>query len=123
MLPKDFGRLGRLQELPPFVQNLLKVAVDIRVEEGGIAGRRAHRIVEDRTQRHTDHTDVSCCVGPVWRGSESVVQHLEHVMIVTDLLVSRGIIGVRLLDGDLIEHGIEPHVDASVALDEVLEFL
>lgn len=38
-------------------------------------------------------------------------------MVVPELLVAGGVLAVRLLDRDFLEHGIGQHVDASVALN------
>nr|POE59281.1 hypothetical protein CFP56_24550 [Quercus suber] len=120
---QDLGGLGGEQEFAPVVEDLLEVGVDLGVEEGGVARGRAHGVVEEGAHGDADHADVGGGVGPLRGGGEGVVQHLEHVVVVADLLVAGGVLVVGVLDGHLVEHGVEVHVDARVVLDELLEVL
>lgn len=52
-----------------------------------------------------------------------MVQHRQHVAIVTDLLVANGVLVIGLLGGNLIPHLGKEHADARVGLNEVLELL
>lgn len=52
---------------------------------------------------------------------KNVVEDFQEVVVVTNLFVTLGILDVRLLLRDLIEHGSDQHVDARVRLNELLE--
>lgn len=120
---KDFGGFGRLEELAPYVENLLQHGVDFGVDEGGISGWCAHWVVENGAHGHADHADVGSGVSPLRSGGEDVVEDFQEMVVVTDLLPACGVLVVRVLHGDFLEHGDEEHVHAGVVLDELLEFL
>lgn len=62
-------------------------------------------------------------VRPLRRPREDVVQHLQHVRVVADLPLARGVPAVAGPAGDLVPHGAKVHVDARVSLDQVRELL
>lgn len=112
-----------LQKPAPLVQYLLQHSVHVRVQEGGVAARRGHGVVEDGAHGHAHHADVLGGVGPLGGAGEDVVEDRQHVAVVADLLVAGGVLVVWLPVGDLIPHLAEEHADAGVGLDEVLELL
>jgi hypothetical protein len=123
VLPEHFSRLRRAEELPPLVQDLLEMCVDLGIQESGVTARCTHWVVENGTHGHTDHTNVCCCISPVRCCGEGVVENFKHVVIVTDLLEASGVLVVGLLHGHLVEHGVEVHVDARGRLNELFEVL
>ena len=54
---------------------------------------------------------------------ENVVQNFQEMLVITNLLVTFWVIGIRLLVWDLLEHLSDEHVDSCVGLDELLELL
>nr|POF05912.1 hypothetical protein CFP56_53299 [Quercus suber] len=120
---KDLGGFRRAEEFSPVVEDLLEVGVDLGIQKGRVAGGRAHGVVEEGAHGDADHADVGGGVGPLRRLREGVVQHLQHVMVVPDLLVARRVLVVRVLDRHFVEHGVEVHVHPRIVLDEVLEVL
>jgi len=115
--------LGRHEELAPLVEDLLEHLVDLGVEEGGVARRSGHGVVQNGAHWHTNHTDCLSRIGPDRCRAEDVVEDLEHVLVVTNLLASSGIPLVDVLVGNFLEHGSEVHVHSGCALNELLEFL
>lgn len=105
------------------VENLLEVSIDFWIKESSIARCGAHWVVKYSTHWNADHSHICSLVRPLWSGSEGVVQHLEHFMIVSNLSVAGRVHVVRLLVRDLVEHGGEPHVSPGVVLNEGFEVL
>lgn len=52
-----------------------------------------------------------------------MVQHLQHVAVVADLPLARGVAPVARAPRHLVPHGAKVHVDARVGLDQVRELL
>lgn len=121
VVAKDFCGSWGLEELAPFVKNVLEVGIDLWVKECGIARRGSHSVVEDCTHWNANHADVGSCIRPMWRSGEGMVQDLEHFVVVSNLSLAGRILVIWLLVGNLVEHGVEPHVDSGVVLNEGLE--
>lgn len=86
--------------------------------------RRSHHVVKDPDHGNADHTHPKSSIRPLGRLREDVVEHGQHVAVVADLpLGARRVLVVRLLERDLLPHLVEVHVDAGVALDQLLELL
>lgn len=85
--------------------------------------RRAHGLVEDSAHRHTHHADRLCSISPLQGAGEDVVEHLQHVVIVADLALACRVPVVGRSAGNLLPHLAEIHVDARIALDQLLELL
>lgn len=62
-------------------------------------------------------------ITPLRRSSKNVIEKLQHMVIITNLLVAARISLVRLLGGYLFEHGVDENVDARIFLNQILEFL
>lgn len=120
---QDGGRLGRVEVFAPGVEHLLNHGVDIRVKEGSEATGGAHGPVEDGTDGDADEAEAVGAVIPRGSAGEDTVEDLEEVLVVADLGVAGGRVAVGFLFRDLLEHGLEEHVDAGVFLDQVLELL
>lgn len=54
---------------------------------------------------------------------EQVVQQLTHVASISDLVMARRVVPVRLFGRELVEHGIEQHVQPSIRINGVPEVL
>jgi hypothetical protein len=52
-----------------------------------------------------------------------MVEHVQHVVVVADLALAGRVLGVGRAARDLVPHLAEVHVDARVALDQVLKLL
>lgn len=81
------------------------------------APRRTHGIVENRTKGHPNNASAFSCIGPFRSSGDDVIEHLEHMVIVADLLGARRIVPVRSLVGDFFEHLSEVHVNSRVTFD------
>lgn len=112
-----------LEVFSPFVQNLLQHFVHFGIQERGVATGRCHSVVKNSTHRHADHANALSGVRPLRRTGEDVVEDSKHVAIVPDGLVTRGVLVVGTLLGNLIPHLSEEHADSRVGLNEVLELL
>lgn len=112
-----------LEEFSPRIQDLLKHPIDVRIQECSISAWRAHGIIQDGAQRHTNQPYAVRRISPLGRLAKDVVKDPQHVLVVPDLLRPRRIVDVRLLLRDLLEHHDEVHVDARVPLDERPELL
>ena len=111
----------RLEEVAPDIEDLLEDGVDVGVEEEREAAGGATGPVECSTYGDADHADALCLVGPGWAGGDEVVEELEQVVVIADLHLTGGVVEVRLLIGDLLEHGGDEAEDARVRLNELLE--
>ena len=60
---------------------------------------------------------------PVGRRGEDVIEDAEHMVVRTDLFLAARVFLVLFLLRDLVEHLCEEEVEASIALDSVLEGL
>lgn len=60
-------------------------------------------------------------IGPFRCGGEHVIEEFEHVDVISDLLVVLGVVDVRLLLRDLLEHGLDKHEKVGVSLNEFFE--
>lgn len=52
---------------------------------------------------------------------KNVVEDFQELVVVTNLFVTLGVLDIRLLLRNLIEHGSDQHVNARVRLNELLE--
>ena len=52
-----------------------------------------------------------------------MIEDLQKVLVTANLTVAGWVIDVWLLRQNLLEHGVEQHVDTSVAFDELFELL
>lgn len=52
-----------------------------------------------------------------------MVEEFQHVVVVSDLLVTGGVFLVWLSAGNFVKHGHEVHVGSTVAFDKVFELL
>lgn len=112
-----------LEVFAPFVQNLLQHLVHFGIQERSVATGRCHSVVKNGTHRYADHANALSGVCPLRSTREYVVEDSKHMAIVPDGLVTRGVLVVGTLLGNLIPHLSEEHADARVGLDEGLELL
>ena len=123
LLAQDVGRIRRLQECTPDVQDLLDHVVDLGVEVGHIATGRTHGPVEDGVDGQSDEAHAVLPLA-IRRGRhEDVVQRLQHVTVVADLWVAADLLVVTAVLRDFLEHGLEEHEEARVGLNNMLELL
>jgi hypothetical protein len=92
-------------------------ASDNMIIQGCYSPWRGHDIVKDTTHGYTDHSDSESSVSPFGCFAKNVVQHVQHVLVVSNLLLAHGICQVRRLLGNLVPHGGKVHIDARVGLN------
>jgi hypothetical protein len=130
--------LPYLQEFAPCIEDFLQTSVDVRIQEEVMPARSTHGPVKDGVHRNAYHAHVLGCIRPYWssccllsarchtnitkhnlstRLTQNMIQNLQHLMIISELLVTGRIMVVWLLDRNLLEHGICEHEDASVVFN------
>ena len=86
--------------------------VDLGVLEDRKTSCSPHGPIQQCIHRYSHHPSRMSGNEPSRRGGQDVIHEVEHVVKVSDLIDSSGVVEVLLVHGNLVEHQVEQHVES-----------